>query len=151
MDLRIQSQYLRFLAWRERGCDVERVLFGSRKMIAVAHAKAVVDHEHEVRFTGTGRPGAIYEGIRESQSNQEEQQHAQGQQHDVAQAAVLDGTLNAALEEHQRTEGLRGAAILTKQVNPEGQADGGDTGEEPGSEKTHLLSPLPDGKVLAQR
>ena len=46
---------------------------------------------------------------------------------------------------------MRGAAMLPQQVDPDGQADGGHSGEKPGSEKSHYILPLRNQEVLAQR
>ena len=62
--------------------------------------------------------------IGEREGDQQQQSHAQGQQKQVAQSAVLDGALGAPLEEHQRTEGMRSAAVLAQQMDPKRQPDG---------------------------
>ena len=50
--------------------------------------------------------------------------HAQRKQQQIAKPAMFDGALGALLEKHERAEGMRRAAILPQQMDPEWQPDG---------------------------
>ena len=88
--------------------------------------------------------------MREGEHDEQNQERAQGEQHEVPQAAVLDGALRALFEEHQRTEGQRRALVFLQQVQPDGQSDGRDACEKPRGQKSHLELSPPDGEIFTQ-
>ncbi len=137
MHARADRQHLPALAGMQLRDRAQGGLFGARQMIVVAHAEGIV-HRDDQHLAAAGRAaGAADERIGEGQRDQQQQSHAQGEQQQIAQAAMLDGALRAPFEEHQRAEGMRRAAILAQQMNPERQADGDRAGQKPRGEKTH--------------
>ena len=69
----------------------------------------------------------------ESQKSQ-----AGGEEEEVAEAAVTDRPLRAALEEHQAGKGDLDGVLAFEEVEPEGEGQGQEAGqEEPGAQESH--------------
>ena len=99
--------------------------FGLREPVAGAHAERIVDGQHgDLAGALGGEHGLPHVGMGEGQHEQQYQQGTRGEQQQVAQAAVLDGTLRPLLEEHQRTERQRRGLVFAQQVQPDRQPDG---------------------------
>ena len=120
-------------------------------MIVVAHAEGIVDRDDQHLAAARGAAGTADKRIGEGQRDQQDQQsHAQRKQQQIAQAAMLDGALRAPLEEHQRAERMRRAAVLAQQVDPERQADDAPApARNQGARKPTLQPPLADQEVFA--
>ena len=76
-------------------------------------------------------------GLAKASAMQQNHRQAEGQQQQIAQAAMLDGALRAPLEEHERAEGQRRGSMAAQQVQIDGQTRRKAAGQEPGSQKTH--------------
>ena len=130
-------QHLPSLALIELRDRVHGGLFGAGQMIVVAHAERVVHRDDQHLAAARGSAGAVDKRIGEGQRDQQQQGDAQREQQQIAQAAMLDGALRSPLEEHQRAEGMRRAAILAQQMDPKRQADRDRAGQKPRGQKTH--------------
>jgi len=63
---------------------------------------------------------------------------AGGEEEEIAEAAVADGALRAALEEHQAGKGDLDGVLAFEEVEPEGEGQGQEAGqEEPGAQEGH--------------
>ncbi len=138
MHARADGQHLPALAGIQLRHRVHGGLFGAGQMIVVAHAERIVDRDDQHLAAAACAAGAADKRIGEGQRDQQQQGDAQREQQQVAQAAVLDGALRAPLEEHQRAEGMRRAAVLAQQMDLKRQADRHRAGQKPGGEKTHV-------------
>ena len=106
---------------------------GALEAVAGAHAEGIVDGQHGDFAGAAGGQDVLPDvGVGESQNKEQDEGRAEGEEQEITQAAVLDGTLNMLLEEHERAEGQRVGAVLAQQVQPDGQPDGDRSGEEPG-------------------
>jgi hypothetical protein len=125
LDMRVHRQHLSALARIQIRDSLQRLLLGARQVIAIAHAEGIVDADDQHLAATSAHGSSADKRIREGQRDEQQKQYSQRQEQQIAEAAVLDGTLRPLLEEHQRAEGMRCAAVLTQQMDPEGQADGG--------------------------
>src|SRR5689334_19341446 len=95
-----EGEYLGALACAESAYQRFGFAFSLLEPVAGAHAERVVDG-HDGDFAGTLQGGdpALDIGVSECKNDQKNQSRAESKQHQVAQAAVLDRTLRALLEE----------------------------------------------------
>src|SRR5258708_8510824 len=117
-------------------------------MIAKAHAEGIV-HRDQKHFSSAGAGGGTgNEWIGESQRQQQQQRNPERQQQQIAQTAMLDGALGAPLEEHQGAEGMRGAAILAQEMDPERQSNIRQSSPKPTPHQPPFPPPLPNPPTL---
>ncbi len=98
-------------------------------------------HDQIQLVAGHAGRGAIDEWIGKGQRQQKDHGQPEGEQQEVSQAPLLDGTLRAALKEHQRAEGTRRGAVTLQQMDIDGQSRRHRTGQKPGSQKAHQRLP----------
>jgi hypothetical protein len=134
------GQHLSSLALIQVRQCAQGSLLGSGEMVFIAHAERIIHRDDEHLSTTGGAARAADKRIGEGQRDEQQQGDAQGKQQQVAQTAMLDGALRSLLEEHQRAEGMRRAAVLAEKMDPKRQANGYRAGQEPGGEKSHATA-----------